>query len=223
MDNLSHLITFLKSCILPLATMDTKYKDTLPKLVKELPFETFSDDDYATAVDAVSKRTRKSKTTKIGKNGLYPGEEVNITRWWLGRDLSTAACDSAEAKENCTRSAVLEQRARETQMQLILILETLALESTATQPPVGTDTLSTRANWDDGFKKVKKPGKSQDLNMLSDLLVDRLCIWQSMSVDEAKASNNELRSASQSEAIMACEATDSNQLGQFCVDVVLPL
>lgn len=205
--------------------MDIKYRETLPDLVKGLPFDSLSDEECTAVVGTISKKARRSKKPNIGKNGLYPGEEANIARWWLSRDLSSVACDSVDAREEATKSAVLEQRARETQMQIILSLETLALESLAISQPVGKSLPTDSIEGDIGLqnKKKKKPKKPQDLSMLLDLLVDRLCIWQSMSVDETKTSNGEDRPTSQHGAKSTAKAEGSDHLRQFCVDVVLPL
>ena len=220
----SHLISFLRSCILSLATMDIKYREALPEVVKGFPFDSRSDDECINVIKMISKKTRKSKKTNVGKNGLYVGEEVNIARWWLSRDLSSVACDSAGAKEEAVRSALLEQRARETQMQIILSLEILALESIATSQPVENLPPMNSVGRDDGSqKRKKKTKKPQDLSMLLDLLVDRLCIWQSMTVDEMKTSNGENRSAYQQAAKPTANMAGRDHLRQFCVDVVLPL
>lgn len=207
--------------------MDTKYRESLPELVKGFPFVSLSDDEYRTVIDTMSKKIRKSKRANVGKNGLYPGEEAKIAQWWLSNDMSAVACDSADAREEASRSAVLEQRARETQLQIILSLETLALESVATKQPLEnlppTD-VTEREDGSQNSKKKKKPAKKpQDLSILLDLLVDRLCIWQSMSVDETKAANGEDRSASQHGATAAVKPAGRDHLRQFCVDVVLPL
>ena len=177
-------------------------------------------------IDTISKKIRKSKRINVGKNGLYPGEEAKVAQWWLSKDLSAVACDSADAREEATRSAVLEQRARETQLQIILSLETLALESLATSQPLENLPLTDFIEGDDGSQKKmkKKPAKKpQDLGMLLDLLVDRLCIWQSMSVDETKIPNGEDRPASQHGVITAAKSAGRDHLRQFCVDIVLPL
>ena len=206
--------------------MDTKYRESLPQLVKGFPFVSLSDDECKTMIDTISKKSRRSKRINVGKNGLYPGEEAKIAQWWLSKDLSAVACDSADAREEATRSAVLEQRAREIQLQIILSLETHALESLATSQPLESLPPTDVKEGNDGShntKKKKPAKKAQDLSVLLDLLIDRLCIWQSMSVDETKASNGEDRPASQHGAIAAAKSAGRDHLRQFCVDVVLPL
>ena len=204
--------------------MDAKYRETIPNMVKDLPFGPMSENESASITDALVKKIRKSKKTKIGKNGLYPGEEASITRWWLSRDAPAAACDSADARDNATMLTLLEQRARETQLQVILALEVLALEASTIGPSVENNTMK---NATEGIgesqekrKKVKKP---QDLIMLLDLLVDRLTIWQSMNMDEDKTSKKGETTSSQHPVISIDKNSNSDHLQQFCVDVVLPL
>ena len=206
--------------------MDIKYRETLPDLVKSFPFDLLSDEECTAVVDTISKKACRSKKPNVGKNGLYPGEEANVARWWLSRDLSSVACDSADAREEATKSAVFEQRTRETQLQIVLSLETLALETAATGQTLGKPPLTESTEEADGSqnKRMKKKAKKhQDLSVLLDLLVDRLCIWQSMSVDETKIANGEDGPTSQHGANPTAKAAGSDHLGQFCVDVVLPL
>ena len=204
--------------------MDIKYRETLPGLIKGLPFEHLSEDDGESIVTALSKKIRKSRKTKIGKNGLYPREELDIARWWLSRDISATACDTVETREEATRVALLEQRAKETQMQIILVLEILALEVSIPAISMKEIVSETAIHEDMGpDRKTRKARKQQDLNILLDLLIDRLCIWHSMSVDEGNHVDKERKPTSSAGAQIGVVATDRDHLRQFCVDVVLPL
>ncbi len=203
--------------------MDTKYRETLPKLVKNLPFRSLSDDEGASMIAAIGEKARKSKKSKVGKNGLYTGENLNATRWWLGRNMSHMGCDCADAREDAIRTTLLEQRARETQLQIILACETLALEASAKDSIISSmpaDLPETEPGPDKKSKKLKKP---QDLATLVEILADRLCIWQSMSIDEANTSDNKTKSVPQRGANVNIAVTGNDDLRQFCVDVVLPL
>ena len=207
-----------------MATLDAKYRDILPDMVKDLPFGPLSEDESASITSVLVKNVRKSKKTKIGKNGLYLGEEASISRWWLNRDPPTSPCDSAEAREDAIRLAVLEQRARETQMQIILALEVLALESPSKAPSAGGNPIGRITQGNEGSQvKKKKAKKPQDLITLLDLLVDRLTIWQSMSVDEDKTSKEGKNPCSQNSSNPAVRTSSGDHLQQFCVDIVLPL
>ena len=204
--------------------MDIKYRETIPSMVKDLPFGPLSEDESASITNTLVKKIRKSKKTKVEKNGLYPGEEASITRWWLSRDAPAIACDSADARANATRLALLEQRARETQLQTILALEVLALEAATRGSPVEQSTMGTLSeSVGESQQKKKKTKKPQDLVMLLDLLVDRLTIWQSMNMDEDKSSKRGNTPSSQHPVKSVDKASNSDHLQQFCVDVVLPL
>lgn len=217
----SQIVTFIRPMILTLILMDKKYRETIPNSIKELPFDLASDEDGASLLAGMSKRRKKS-SARIGKNGLYADEEVNVARWWMRKDLSDVACDVPEAREDYVRNTLLEQRSRETQLQVILVLETLALESTASRRlnpngVVDEEENATHAG-DQMGGKVKK---AQNLDKLLDLLIDRLGIWQSMVTEDANSSKDESKS-SQYRQSPAKPRPKANQLHQFCVDVVIP-
>lgn len=200
--------------------MDKKYRETLPGIVKSLPFRMISEDDSVTVVAACGKKSRKSKKFKIGKDSLYPGEAIYITRWWLSRDKPAVFCDSPDANEEAVRTILLEQRARETQLQIILVLETLALEASTLENSLDFEVLRDAAEEEMTSQPNKpKPKKPQDLLILLDLLVDRLCIWHSMNVDEDKTSRKGGALANPHVE----RASDRIHLQGFYVDVVLPL
>ena len=204
--------------------MDVKYRETIPSIVKDLPFGPLSEDESASITNTLVEKGRKSKKTIVGKNGLYPGEEVSITRWWLSRDAPATACDSADVREHATRLALLEQRARETQLQTILALEVLALEAATTGSSIEQNTTGiVPEGVGESQEKRKKPKKPQDLVMLLDLLVDRLTIWQSMNMDEDETFKRGDTPSSQHPVKSVDKTSDSDHLQQFCVDVVLPL
>ncbi len=214
------MIESLRSNLLSLAMMDKKYREALPNIVKELPISVLTEDEIPAIVSAQGKKQRKTKRGKIGKDGLYPDEEANITRWWLSRNKPLMANESSDGKEEAIRMILMEQRARETQLQIILVLETLALEAAA--PKTGDNQETPRDNArEQESSQVKKSTskKPQNLNILLDLLVDRLCIWQSMNTDEGKVPQPAEPPATQ----QGGKASDKAHLRDFCVDVVLPL
>ena len=198
--------------------MDKKYRDTLPSLVKEMPFNLQSEDDGASFL-ASWTRVRKSRKSKLGKNGLYPNEEASIAKWWMAKDVSSIACETSEAREECTRSILLEQRSRETELQVILILETLSLEASV---PTSSMVLDAPENTDATTKKDEeiagKPKKMQNLENLLDLLIDRLSIWQSMTIEGEKNGQNKALIEGNNNS-----APKVNHLHQFCIDVIIPL
>lgn len=217
-DGLS-LSEYLRICILSLPTMDKKYKETLPNIVKELPIGVFSDDENITAT--FRKKTRKKKSSKIGKDGLYPEEEVSVIRWWLDRRNSIDGDDSSENRDERVRLRMAEQRARETQLQIILLLETLALEASTPVKPSENDLIVVEEKHPSCKKQKGK--KLHDLNVLLDLQIDRLCIWQSMSVEEVSSSTHEDKTDSRATLRVSYEGRRFDVLREFCIDVILPL
>ena len=214
------MVESLRSNVVSLAAMDKKYREALPNIVKELPISVLTEDEIPAIVSSQGKKARKSKKGNIGKDGLYPGEEASITRWWLSIAKPITISDSSDGKEDAIRTILLEQRARETQLQIILVLETMALEASAPQAIVNQEDRQDNAReQQSSHVKKSKSKKPQDLSTLLDLLIDRLCIWQSMRIDEGKES--QLAEASFTQH--GVKASDKVHLRDFCVDVVLPL
>lgn len=220
----SRLIDFLRSSILPLSTLDRKYRETLPGIVKDLPFSLLSEDETAAALAKTVKKAQRSKKHNIGKNGLLSGEELNIARWWLSRDVIDVTCDTDGAREDIVRMTLLEQKFRETQLQVILVLETLALEASVSimspqeHSSIEVDDLRSK----DLERNPNKHRKPLELNTLLDLLADRLFIWQSME-SEGNKIINETESASQRTEGQDSDKLKLDHLRQFGVDVILPL
>lgn len=204
--------------------MDIKYRETLPGLVKDIPLGSLSDDEGVSVLATVGKKARKSRKNKVGKNGLYCGEDTSATQWWLKRDTSDIACGSANAREDGIKEVLFEQRARETQLQIILVLETLALEASAGNSSAVNLAPTDLPQGERGLPKMsKKRHKPQDLSTLVEILADRLCIWQSMSTDEAKTSQVINKPENKNGNETTITVTGHDHLRQFCVDIILPL
>lgn len=219
-ESASMLIQYLRSSILTLTVMDKKYKDTLPGMITALPAGTVSEDDIGPVVASLVKKDRKSKRDKIGKDGLYSGEEANIAKWWLSRHIADSDSESTYTGEEALTALLSEQRARETQLQIILILETVALEisSPSTNSPahMADEADDNGANNKSKKKKTKKP---IDLTTFLDILVDRLSIWQSMRLEDS----NHSATGDHKNMPQAKMSEHADYLKSFCVDVVLPL
>ena len=223
-ENTSTLVQYLRSSILTLAVMDKKYKEGLPSVVNALPAGSVSEDDAGAVIASLQRKCQKLKKDKIGKDGLYYGEEANIARWWLNRHGMNPETDCGRIGEDTLKVLLLEQRARETQLQIILILEILALEASNSNPSNLSATLDVSGDGevDPQSKKKKRPKKPQDLNTLLELLVDRLSIWQSMRIEECKESGIDSNSSTL-QGLEAVGTIDADLLKGFCMDVVLPL
>ena len=202
--------------------MDKKYKEAVPSIVNTLPADVLSEDDVVAVVSEYQKKVRKGKKGRIGKSGLYPGEEAGIARWWLTRESPVFTVDTQETNGDAANDSLIDLRARETQLQIILILETLSLEA-STARESGEEILVDKIT-DIGNKtspKKTKYKKPQDLKVLLDLFIDRLCIWQSMRLDDRNQSQHDHQEAG-NQTKGQSDSSNSDALKNFCVDVVLP-
>ena len=220
-ESVSKLIEYLRSSILALAIMDRKYKNALPNIIGTLPTGMISKEDIGTVIASLEKGTRKSKSDKIGKDGLYPGEEINIAKWWLSRHGEGPDPSSMDTGDEGLNTFLLEQRARETQLQIVLILEIIALEASNPQSSNNANAVDETINDGDDTQPRKKSRtkKPLDLTTLLDILVDRLSIWQSMKNEDCKPATIDHRSNMPHSATLG----HVDHLKSFCVDVVLPL
>ena len=212
----------LRSCVLSRNMLDTKYSSAVPDLVKDLPLGVASDDEACDIhVSSQSKSRKSQKRKKIRRNGLFPGEEESIKRWYAR--TARAQVDDVQnlSREERVRSAIAIQRSRETQMQIALILEIIALERTS---PSATNAESAipvqKAGQDDPVPKAKK---SQNLLELLDVLVERLCIWQSTDLDLNELPKVKTDGTSTLEQQSDSSRKSDNGLEDFCTQVIIPL
>lgn len=186
--------------------MDLKYRETLPSIIRNVMLSVSDDENIP--------RTKKRKSKKtIGKNGLYPEEEEYVHKWWKDRSLTEHATMSVERnREAEAKKHVADLRLRETQLQILLILEAMSLE------PIASDN---QGNDDEKPKTAKKSKskKAQDLNVLLELHLDRLCIWHAVSSDEAVVSES---AKAQDGNHLAGKKVESDAVRDFCTEVIIP-
>ena len=220
------LVEFLRSNILSVAINHKKYTATMPHFIQEIPVGVTEDDEGGPIMSAIYKKGEKSKKRKrISKGGFLPGEEDYLIRWWLNREGSLVVTGPAGSREGRMKSAIQEQRGRETQLQIILVLEVLALEvAFASQKQTSSTVAHTLKGEDEAdTPKLKRSKKPQDLNILLDILVDRLCIWESTN-QEGPMSRVEDSSNLMSETPEdPTEGSTKDRLRDFCVEVIIPL
>jgi len=229
--DMNGLIGFLEDLVLPTNTADKKYKDGVPSLVSSLIIGDGSADDAGQSQTKTKKL--KAKKMRPGKNGLYPAEEVYIRRWWASHDADADIGTPGTSKEDIVRRRVAKLRIRETQLQMIVILETLALrplaapqnENNGDLPAIG----QSGGVSDDKASTQRKPKKALDLAVLIDVLVDRLCIWQSVAAEDGrtlveKAEKVENTSVDTKPGGLAGTREHiADVLRDFCVEVIVPL
>ncbi|KAI2617631.1 DNA replication regulator SLD3-domain-containing protein [Hypomontagnella submonticulosa] len=218
---MNDLVEFLKSLVMTTAQIDKKYRETIPEIISKMkPIFQDSDDERAKA------KKRRSKKMRIGKDGLYPMEYENVRKWWGPRKPSfkdDEAMTTTEPQYIKYQLACL--RSRETQLQMIIILEILALEPLVAahnnkDPQLpglpGLEDTPTEAPKDTPPKKRNR----HNLPSLVDVHADRLCIWQSTALDVVKFPataqiSKEMESQNSSKF-------SSDPLKDFCVDIVMP-
>lgn len=210
------LIDFLKSMILTTVQVDKKYRETVPELLAK-------PQGHAESSDEGTRRKKRSRKMKLGKNGLYPLEDEMVQKWW--------SLHKPELKEDQTspspaeiRSHIAMLRTRETQLQMILILEILALEplkmSSDAAESMLPDLPGAATPQDSMAPPAQKKRSKHNLPVLLEVHADRLTIWQSTAFDDHVWSSESQAAAAESQPDK--QAT-SEPLRDFCVDVIVPL
>lgn len=216
---MNDLISFLESLVLSTTMIEKKYRDAVPNCVSLIDVHDSAEEGQAAGKP---KKRRSSKKIKLGKNGLYPTEEPLIRQWWTSHNDDAEVGAPGISKGELIKSRISQLRIRETQLQMIVILEILALQPLATAPEESSiglpTTLPTIATVEpkDSAVKAKKP---DHLSMLIDVHIDRLCIWQSVALESMKL--HESNSADPTDGLQS-GGTD-NPLRDFCVEVIAPL
>jgi DNA replication regulator SLD3 len=223
----SDLADFCRDGVIPTKKMDLKYRDSVVNILEGLTVleAPGGAEEVQKASTKQKGKPKANKQRKIGKDGLYPTEKDFIVSWWKGRTLRDSDVPSAESRTWEIKTAVADLRTRETEMQILLILEALALEGAekaivtdeVTKPLIkeepleqGQDAALTEFPQ---FKKKKRP----DLRSELDLLVDRLCIWHTVGLDDVSrllGENQDLGNGS--------DAHSKDKLRDFCSDVIIP-
>lgn len=214
------LIEFLKGLLLTTVQIDKKYRETAPEIISQLSAI------IETSDEARSKK-RKPKKMKIGKNGLYPTEDDRIRKWW---NTNKPELDEEQANFSASqiRSHLSLLRTRETQLQMILILEIMALEPLKATEEAGDSSLpvlpgasASQAQRSPAAALTKKRNK-HNLPVLIDVHADRLTIWQSTATDEQQLAEDSQVNRHSLNGKQVQKAS-SEPLKDFCTDVIVPL
>lgn len=205
------LIDFYREAVLAAKKMDLKYRESLPASVREAVLAV-SDDEAA-----LTKKRKTKKKKKLGKNGLYPEEDEFVRKWWKDRSMVEASTQEG-SREAETKKHISDLRLRETQLQILLILEVMALESTPIEKnnPESAEPATEETN-----TPKKRTTKPQDLDVLLELHLDRLCIWHAVSMEESTAADSAKRS-SFTDGHNSGKKVESDAVRDFCTEVVIP-
>ncbi|KAI5920668.1 DNA replication regulator SLD3-domain-containing protein [Camillea tinctor] len=218
---MNDLINFLKSLVLTTMQIDKKYREAIPGVISDMKI-TFQDSENEQ--EASKGRKRKSKRMKLGKNGLYPTEDEHIRKWWTAhkpRPKDDDGLMTVDPRETKLQISCL--RSRETQLQMIIILEILALEPLTASASKESQLPGLPSTEEATDKPKETPTKKRDkhnLPFLLDVHADRLCIWQSTALDEITMMDDSHPNP-EAEPNKSLRAT-SDPLKDFCVDIIVP-
>ncbi|KAJ8127029.1 hypothetical protein O1611_g6606 [Lasiodiplodia mahajangana] len=221
------LVEFLKGLVMTTVQIDKKYRETIPKIQSEMMKTIIEDSDTEQRPGKAKLRKRKTKKAKLGKDGLYPDEDDHVRRWWTNHKPSTQGDEESTTKSTEQQDIKLQVsllRSRETQLQMIIILEILSLEPLvireAANDPQLPGLLPTEDSPDSLKETPAKKRNKHNLPFLLDVHADRLCIWQSTALDEFNAVN-ESQTGPTLESQRSSKFT-SDPLKDFCVDIIVP-
>jgi DNA replication regulator SLD3 len=224
--DLNDHIAFLENLVMSPNLIDKKYRDGVPACVALIDIQDHSAEDAARTSGNLKKR-KASKKLKPGKSGLYPTEDALIRRWWANHDDDADSESPGNSRDELTKRRISQLRIRETQLQMIVILEVLALQplaSTIEDAGMGlpaTVEMTEAVEARDRSVKSKKPDQ---LTMLIDVHIDRLCIWQSIALEAGKSPvNNPEKSSEQSDGVTNAVKHADNILKEFCIEIIAPL
>lgn len=224
-NHLQELVDSLRLLILSISALDKKYKESIPTTIKTLASAGTSLEKPKTA------KRKKSRKFKPGKDGLFPDEVDSIGQWWVRDMTGSTLSPTAESLQAAMKTRITGLRLREYLLQLVLILEVIAIETTITKAnsKAQQTTHDMQATTEDSqvpeteipAKTAKKP---RDLQPLVETIIDRLQIWQSVSsveLDNPVEESEHTRNGVNVDA--AADETARDELKEFCVEVVVPL
>ncbi len=220
---MNDLIDFLKSLVMTTILIDKKYRETVPAILGKMSTEIDDSDHNA---EPKSKK-RKSKKPKLGKDGIYPGEDEHVRRWWATNKPAAVGDDEKIITPSETKYHISCLRRRDTQLQMILILEILALEPLRRQVEAGQESQLPGAESHLPGREASQeaPAKKRNkhnLPVLLDVHADRLCIWQTTMSDDIKALA-ESQVLPDGQHAQNPERGNSDPLRDFCVEIIMPL
>ncbi|KAK2023820.1 hypothetical protein LX32DRAFT_571025 [Colletotrichum zoysiae] len=214
--NMNDLIDFLKSLVMTTVQIDKKYRETIPDIISKMKTHIDNSDEGS------KPKRRKSKKMKLGKDGMYPEEDDHVRKWWSLNQPEFGDEDKPITPAQI-KSHVSLLRTRETQLQMILILEILALEPLRTAEGAGESQLPGFPGEPEAEKAAEaQPKKRSKHNfpVLADVHADRLCIWQSTASDELRMlEDSQVTAPSGGEQALKASP---DPLKDFCTDIIMP-
>ena len=210
------LADLLRAGILPvkirsnMAVIDKKYNKGVLDVINEVPSGMTLEETSEIVGLSQDRASKSRRRKKITPEGLLPGEEEYVLKWWIKREVSIPHEGLDDTREQRIRRAIIEQKFRETQLQIIMILEAMALEAQC-KPSEQEGVPNTKdATTQPSASKEKKP---LELGRALDMLVEKLQIWETMDEDTIALSINSREKFSEN---------GNSCLRAFCLDIILP-
>jgi len=211
--------------ILSTSALDKKYKESIPNAIKALTSAGISPEKPQPI------RRKKTRKFKPAKDGFFPDETDSLHQWWVRDMTGSTLSPTTESLQAAMKVRVTGLRLREYLLQLVLILEIIAIEASvakakskmakSTQDTQAMDEESQATEKETPAKIAKKP---RDLQPLVETIIDRLQIWQSVSsveLDNPLESNEHVEDGVNLDTVTG--GTTRDDLKEFCVEVVVPL
>ncbi|CCU75549.1 SLD3 domain-containing DNA replication regulator protein [Blumeria hordei DH14] len=227
-NGLGNHISFLESLILTISHLDKKYKFGIPLCISSIENE-YKDTPNRDGKDATKGIKKTSRKMKRDKNGLYPGEDILIQKWCSTQEDDVELSLSELSTEQLIKIRTSQLRTRETQLQILLILEVLALRPLNVTHDHGENpgnkllTTSNTSTINHREVEIKNSKKKGSLSLLIDIHVDRLCIWQSVAIETPESISTVSHNTGAVNVLSEIQVKyDENALKDFCTDVIIP-
>ncbi|EWC48357.1 hypothetical protein DRE_02126 [Drechslerella stenobrocha 248] len=207
------LLLFLENMVVPIEECDEKYRSGLREVAQAKRGQ----------IGIGDKINNEDLEAAIIPPACLKENEIKYVLKWL-RSLSEddAPIRSREQEDLHLGKKITELRSRETELQVILLLEILAIQSVLSEQKLleyekmkkaAERKRRRREKAKAGGTKDKKKRKKMDPSVLLGLLVDRLCIWHSIEAGDE-------RSGSQQAPVQNTK-DEKDHLRHFCVEIVL--
>lgn len=208
------LASALRAMVMTPSSFDRKYSSKLPEMLKVVLVNEL---ELASDGQPARPRLRKAKTLKKpkpNKHGVYSNESEYLAKWWHKSESK----EMSEVVDDALKKHLSGLRLRESLLQILLALEVIAAEKEIKDKkrPEGVE-----ASVEEPPAKVAKKSKpANDLHSTLDMLVDRVCIWQS--VDPSSDSPVKDRQIVGQAKGATSTTGPTDRLKEFCVEILIP-
>ncbi|KAI1265750.1 DNA replication regulator SLD3-domain-containing protein [Xylariaceae sp. FL1019] len=223
---MGQLVGFLKSLTMATTLIDKKYRDTIPAILSQMKINVDETDADQSEPKPRKGQPKRYKKYKLRKDGLWNYEDDLVKNWWTAQQSlfkDDEETNTKSTKHQDIKVLISRLRSRETQLQMIILLEVLALEPLLAHETLNDATLPgfepTKDSSQPKDDLIKKKSKN-DLLKLLNTHADRLCIWQSTILDEFDTLNESQGGAGR-ESQKSSKAT-ADPLKDFCRDIIIP-